>query len=127
MSSPEEVINYFSYKGQIWSQSGSLEQYVKKVGRKGIAEEFKNDPYFAVVCEYANQVGELQLRSDITNGVEDLVSIIFGVPFAGVLDVIIGAIEDACGKTFLAGKVMKSGIILLGIASLAYIFSGKKR
>ncbi|PYB68297.1 hypothetical protein DMB44_04430 [Thermoplasma sp. Kam2015] len=127
MSSPESVTWYFSNKGMQWSRYGSLEQYVKQVGRAAIADELRNDPEFAEVCKYAKQAGELQLRSDITKSVEDLVGAVFGISFVGALDVIIGAIEDACGHKFIAGRLIKSGIVLLGAAALASAFSGNKK
>lgn len=127
MPNQYEVIEYFSRKGDEWSKYDSLEKYIKQKGRNGLAEEFRNDRDFDVVCQYANEVGELQLRSDITKSVEDLVGAIFGFPFAGALDVIIGAIEDVCGKKFIAGKLIKGGLVLLTVAALAAAFSGKKK
>jgi hypothetical protein len=127
MGNPESVARYFSKKGLQWSRYGSLEQYVKQVGRDAIADDFRNDPEFETVCEYAKQVGELQLRSDITKSVEDLAGLVFGIPFVGALDVIIGAIEDACGHKFLAGRLIKGGILILTAAAIASAFSGSKK
>lgn len=126
MANENEVISYFSRKGNMWAANQALEQYLKKTGRVGLSKEFKNDPEFRVVCEYAKEAGELQLRSDITKSVEELVGTVFGFPFVGTLDVIIGAIEDACGNTFLAGKLIKGGLVILVIAAIGAALSGKK-
>ncbi|EQB71426.1 MAG: hypothetical protein AMDU1_APLC00027G0001 [Thermoplasmatales archaeon A-plasma] len=126
MTNEASVIGYFSEKGRTWSMYQPLEQYIKQKGRDGLANEFRNDPGFRVVCEYAKEAGELQLRSEITKSVEELVGIMFGLPFVGALDIIIGAVEDACGTTFLAGKLIKSGLIILALAGLGAILKGKK-
>ena len=112
-----EVDAYFKQKALVWSRTdGSAETHIRRLGRRGLAGELSSDPAFApVVCAYVHQVSELQLRSEIARSLESLVSIVFGVPLVGTLDVVIGAIADACGFKTIGDKLIEAALAPLVI------------
>lgn len=107
---------YFNRKGMEWaSKANSIEEYVRNVGVDGLTLEFVNDPSFVNVCIFIRNVGTIQLRSNIAKGLEGGVGVLFGIPLMGVMDIIIGAIEGACGKK-VAGELILKGVtgVLIG-------------
>ena len=111
-----QVIFYFNRKGREWiSQSDTVEQYVKEAKIEGLSQEFKNDPSFVYVCNFIQYAGTIQLRSGIAKGLEEYAGLLFGVPLLGTMDIIIGAIEEACGKK-VAGELIVKGVtgVLIG-------------
>jgi len=106
-----QIISYFNKKGREWiSQSDTIEDYIKKAGVKGLSQEFSNDPSFAYVCNSISSLNTLQLRSGIAKGLEEDVGLLFGIPLLGTMDIIIGAIEEACGKR-VGGELIAKGVI----------------
>jgi|ACXJ01.1.fsa_nt_gi hypothetical protein len=111
-----QVIFYFNKKGREWvSQATTVEDYIRNAGVKGLSQEFRNDPPFVCVCNFISYAGTIQLRSSIAKGLEEYAGLLFGVPLLGTMDIIIGAIEEACGKR-VAGELMAKGLmgVLLG-------------
>ncbi len=118
MVSPDisQVIFYFNGKGRKWiSQSDTIEKYVKETGIEGLSQEFKNDPAFVNVCNFIQYAGTIQLRSSIAKGLEEYTGLLFGIPLLGTMDIIIGAMEEACGKK-IAGEIIVKGLmgVLIG-------------
>lgn len=111
-----QVIFYFNRKGREWiSKSDTIEKYVKETGIEGLSQEFKNDPAFVYVCNFIQYAGTIQLRSSIAKGLEEYAGLLFGIPLLGTMDIIIGAIEEACGKK-VAGELIVKGLtgVLIG-------------
>ena len=113
--------------------ASAVEQYVKEAKIEGLSQEFKNDPSFVYVCNFIQYAGTIQLRSGIAKGLEEYAGLLFGVPLLGTMDIIIGAIEEACGKK-VAGELIaifflldsnsrKDIIIPFTAASISYIAS----
>ncbi len=110
------VVFYFNQKGRKWvSQANSIEDYVGRSGVDGLRVEFENDPSFVYVCDFIQHASTIQLRSGIAKGLEEYAGLLFGVPLVGVMDIIIGAIEGACGQK-VAGELILKGVtgILMG-------------
>lgn len=119
MADPEAVSRYFQFKIQQWTvASGTAEAYIQHVGRFNLAQEFAGDPHFIVVCELAHEIGELQLRSHIVQSVEGLVDSTFNAPIGGAMNIVIGAIADACGFTTLGDSLVEVGLASLFIGAL---------
>lgn len=120
----QSVVFYFNRKGREWiSNADSIEEYVRRVGIGGLSQEFRSDPGFVYVCDFIRHAGTLQLRSGIAKGLEEYAGLLFGVPLLGVMDIIIGAIEGACGskvagELFLKGAMgVLMGAVILGVLS----------
>jgi len=112
-----QISVYFDRKGREWiSQSKTIEDYIKKSGIKGLSQEFMNDSTFAYVCSSISRLNTIQLRSGIAKGLEEDVGLLFGIPLLGTMDIIIGAIEEACGKR-VAGELIAKGIttVVVGV------------
>ena len=108
------VSNYFLNKIVAWSAaSGSAEAYVRQAGRPRLAQEFADDPDFIVVCELAREIGELQLRSHIVTSIEGFVGTTFNSLVVGEMNIVIGAIMDACGEKTLGEKLVETGFASL--------------
>lgn len=128
MVNVQEVNRYFKNKSRGWvSASGSVENYLKQKGRPGMKSEFAGDPNFHVVCKYLEQVGELQLKSDVAKSLEEIVSGVFGFPLVGSLDILIGAAVEACGYKPLGDQIIESaltaGIVVLIGLLIGVVFS----
>ena len=110
---------YFQNKGAEWrSLSGSVEAHLSSRGRSGIASEFSRDPsYASIVCPYFRQLGELQLRSEVVRSLEGYVGAAFGLPLAGTMDILIGAIADACGYKTVGDQLLEIAPVLLMIGA----------
>ncbi len=120
----QEVIFYFRRKGQQWiSQGIPIEEYIKTAGIDGLKTEFQNDPSFVCVCNFIQYAGTIQLRSGIAKGLENYAGLLFGIPLLGTMDIIIGAIEEACGKKVTGELIVKGvtgillGAVLIGVLS----------
>jgi hypothetical protein len=118
-----QVIFYFNRKGKDWiSQANTVEDYIKNAGIDGLSQEFRNDPSFVYVCNFINYAGTIQLRSGIAKGLEEYAGLLFGIPLLGTMDIIIGAIEEACGKR-ISGELIVKGItgVLVGAVILGVL------
>jgi hypothetical protein len=74
------------------------------------------------VCNFINYAGTIQLRSGIAKGLEEYAGLLFGIPLLGTMDIIIGAIEEACGKR-ISGELIVKGItgVLVGAVILGVL------
>ena len=128
MADINDVAFFFSRKASEWTATGlSVEQYIKSHGKEGLAEEFRSDPYFSPVCEFANKVSTIQLRSGIGKGFEEAAGLLFGIPLVGATDILIGAIELACGHSVRGELLLKGGTVIAGLFILGALLSPKKR
>ena len=118
-----QVILYFNRKGREWIlRANTVEDYIKNAGVGGLSQEFRNDPSFVYVCNFINYAGTIQLRSGIAKGLEEYAGLLFGIPLLGTMDIIIGAIEEACSKK-VAGELIAKGItgVLVGAVILGVL------
>lgn len=118
-----QIIDYFNKKGRDWIfQANTIEEYIKKSGVRGLSQEFSNDPQFRYVCSSISRLNTIQLRSGIAKGLEEDVSLLFGIPLVGTMDIVIGAIEEACGKR-VAGELIAKGItgVLVGVVIIGVL------
>lgn len=128
MTGAGDVATYFSGKSYEWTSTGlTIEQYIRNKGEEGLAEEFKNDPSFKTVCEFANKASSIQMRSEIGKGLEEVAGTLFGIPLVGAADIVIGGIELACGKKFVGERLIKGGAIAVGAFILGALLSPKKK
>jgi hypothetical protein len=119
MADPEAVSRYFQFKIQQWSAvEGSAERYIRNAGRPRLAQEFATDPGFVAVCELVHEIGELQLRSHIVQSIEGLVGSAFNAPIGGEMNIVIGAIADACGFKTLGERLVEVGLAATFIGAL---------
>lgn len=118
---------YFQQKMKSWGNSlQERKDYIKKQGREGLKQEFESDPTFkSTVCPLIHKIGDIQLRSELLKSLEGLVDDLFGAPIRGEVNIIIGAIADACGYTTISKKLFVSGVILL-IPVIAILLSRSK-
>lgn len=122
MASGQDVARYFKMKGEQWTAtSGSVENHLRKNGRKGMKAEFLADPQFRVVCTYVEQVGEIQFRSEVLQSLEEMVSDTFGALVVGALDILIGAVVEACGDKPLGDKLVEGAVTTIGISLLIIV------
>jgi hypothetical protein len=109
---PLAVTNYFQRKAVIWiQQDGSVENHVRRLGKNGLADEFRADGGFGEVCELVHEWGELQARSHIVKSIENFVGDQFNTPLFGEMDIVIGAMALACGFTTLGEKLVTVGVV----------------
>ncbi|MEM0135065.1 MAG: hypothetical protein QXU18_07565 [Thermoplasmatales archaeon] len=120
----QSVVFYFNRKGREWaSRENSIEDYIRKSGIDGLREEFESDPSFVNVCDFIKRASTIQLRSGMAKGLEEYARQVFGIPLIGEMDIIIGAIEGACGKKVEGEPILKGvkgtlvGAVILGILS----------
>ena len=120
MSNPFAVSNYFQTKASAWiAMDGSVEAHVRRLGKQGLADEFRADGQFGEVCELVHELGELQARDHIVRSLEGFVGDQFGWPFVGEMDIIVGAMALACGFTTLGEKLVWAGVVALAVAGIA--------
>ncbi len=125
MATKEDVAYYFSRKAREWQSSEkSVENYIKQEGKTGLTQEFRSDPEFMVVCQFIQQAGAFQLRNSIGKGFEEAAGIMFGIPLLGAMDIIIGAIEEACGNYVVGEKLLKAGTAVVGVFIIGAILGG---
>ena len=107
------------------SSDGSVENYIRRKGRKGLASEFSSDPVFdSKVCLYFRTLGELQLRAHVVKSLEGLVGVAFGIPLAGMMDTVIGAIADACGYKTIGDQLLEAAPIFIILGSIVALALG---
>jgi len=122
------VTRYFQRKATDWiNTEGSVEAHVRRVGKQGLADEFRVDGEFGEVCQLVHEWGELQARNHIVKSLEDFVGDQFNTPLFGEMDIVIGAMALACGFTTLGTKLVVTGIGILVTAGIIAAILGSRR
>jgi hypothetical protein len=126
MPNVDVLYAYFQEKGSQWRKiGGSVENYIRMTGRGGLAQEFQADGNFRnTVCPYFKTLGELQLRATVVKSLEGLVGVAFGVPLIGTMDIVIGAIADACGYKTIGDQLLEAAPILIVLGSIVALGLG---
>jgi hypothetical protein len=128
MSDPYAVSRYFQIKANAWIQAdGSVETHVRRMGKQGLADEFRADGAFSEVCELVHAFGELQARAHIVKSLEGFVGDQFSWPLVGEMDIIVGAMALACGFITLGEKLVWTGLAALAIAGIAAAAFGSQK
>ena len=128
MSDPATVSRYFQQKANGWILAdGSVESHIRKVGKQGLADEFRADGEFGEVCQLVHEWGELQARSHVVKSLEGFVGDQFDTPLFGEMDIVIGAMALACGFTTLGEKLIVAGIGVLAAAGIIAAILGSRR
>ena len=95
------TLEYFKEKFNLWnSESGSLRKYIPLIGgKKKIIKELDKDAEIlkTSVCPYIKQAGYLQAKSTLLQAAEGLTGNTLNFPVVGVIDLVLGALLDACG------------------------------
>lgn len=120
--------NYFQRKMLQWGATPqSRKEYIQSKGRIGLKEEFEQDTEFkTTVCPLIHQIGDLQLKDELVKNLEDFVDEWFGSPVFGEVNIVVGAIADACGYTTTGKKLIISGLVAL-IPFVAAILLGSRK
>lgn len=126
MSQIDDLYIYFRHKASLWKSSdGSVENYIRRKKREGLAIEFSSDPDFhSTVCPYFRTLGELQLRARVVKSLEGLVGVAFGIPLAGMMDIVIGGIADACGYKTIGDQLLEAAPIFIALGSIVALGLG---
>ena len=66
------------------------------------------------------EIGELQLRSHIVTSIEGFVGTTFNSLVVGEMNIVIGAIMDACGEKTLGEKLVETGFASLFLGALIF-------
>ena len=128
MAEIDDVAYFFSRKASEWTSTGlTVEQYIRNQGKEKLAEEFRSDPYFPSVCQFANKASTIQLRSGIGKGFEEVAGLLFGIPLVGATDILVGAVELACGQNVRGERLLKGGTVAVGLFILGALLSPKKK
>ncbi len=122
--SEQPVYSWFRMKVESWgSTSQERKDYIRQRGRTGLASEFSVDEYFKMnVCPWIRKVGDVQAKLRMPEMVAGLLDWWFGVPGIGEIDIVIGAIADACGYDALGDKLLPIGAVALIIGVLSGLF-----
>ncbi|AAT43532.1 hypothetical protein [Picrophilus oshimae] len=118
MVTADDVASYFREKAFQWIiADDSIENHVRVLGRDGLSMEFESDPNFHIVCQFVEEYNKLRLRYTINNAFQKNVNFVFGIPLVGAMDIIIGAVDDACRKMYISCSVLRSdaGLLISGI------------
>ena len=98
--------------------------YVNKSGRAQLAQEFRSDSIFqTVVCPFLKQYETQEQKNVATAVLQDVLSLFEGNLLSIELDLIVGAILDACGYSDLGSKLLKvtvGAIILVALISIIF-------
>lgn len=131
------IYEYFYNKFLEWQYKGNgdYKAYIKNAGRNGLKQEFLNDKKFkSEVCEFLKKYAETQERQNITDAalsvIESTAIEATGeIPVIDVINIVVGAVLDACGYTKTGNKLLVETILVLiisgAIAFLIYSLSKK--
>ena len=115
---------YYYRKFLEWQSKGNgdYKSYIRKIGRLGLANEFKSDSNFKTeVCSYLRTYAKGEEKKSILSVIQDIAN-----PDRDILEMIVGATLDACGYPDLGGTLVGLAIIgIIGVALIA-LLSGKK-
>ncbi|MGC8601261.1 MAG: hypothetical protein ACP5GO_02230 [Thermoprotei archaeon] len=95
---PQAVAEVFRRKAQAWEAEGSIQRHVSDLGLDALAEELGEDPAFEEVCLMLKEKGDFELRMVIEQSIMPYLSIDAGLPFQGLIDLLVGACVQACIK-----------------------------
>jgi hypothetical protein len=108
---------YFQQKASQWiAAEGSVEAHVRRLGKEGLANEFRADMDFGEVCQYFLELGDVQyvheleyvqLRSQVLQSLKGQVGDRFGSRLGGELNTIISAASLACGFTAIGQRLVR--------------------
>ncbi len=118
MVTRDEVKQYFVKKKYSWELDGSVTKHVSKVGKEGLVLEFRADPGFEKVCQFAKKLTIDQLTSPVED-MEDVISSVLGYPVGPTIDIILGAIDIACGYNKTGDNLVKIGLGV--VAAIAFV------
>lgn len=123
MPDSETATRYFRWKFSQWAfNEGSAASHITRMGRAGLADEFRCDPAFGEVCEFVKLAGRAQLRSSAYQSAEGFLSDLFGVPLAPVIEIVLAAVADACGYKTEADELAEAAAqAVVTIAAVAII------
>ena len=101
--------------------------YVGKCGRTQLAQELRNDASFqTVVCPFIRQYAVQEQKDVATSILQDVLSLFEGNPLPVEMDLIVGAVLEACGYSDLGGQFLKVAIASIILVALVSIFFGEK-
>lgn len=117
MADSQTAALYFRRKFSEWKEGdGSAVAHIQRLGRTGLAGEFRRDPSFRGVCEFVQLAGRAQLRSAAYKGAEGVFSDLLGVPLAPTIEIVLAAVADACGYNTEANDLATAAIAAFAIA-----------
>jgi len=116
---------YFRGKLQQWALSdGSALHHVDRVGRGGLAQEFRSDPNFDAVYQFVRLAGRYSVRSNAIHSAETYLSDLFQYPLAPAIDTVLDAVADACGNGSEADRWTTASATAIVLTAAAIAFSG---
>jgi len=122
------IVDYYYKKFLSWQRQGNgdYREYFKRLGAskdekiQRLASEFRGDLNngFSEVCQYLQQFAKGEEQEPITSIIQGITN-----PERDIMEIIIGAILDACGHTDTGNSLIWWGVILGVIsASLLALF-----
>ncbi len=116
---------YYYRKFLEWQSKGNgdYRNYIRRVGKSGLTNEFKNDPNFQTeVCSYLKAYAQGQERETVMSVIEGIAN-----PDRDILEIIIGATLEACYPDSKTGGAL-IGLAIAGLigAALLALLNQKK-
>lgn len=116
---------YYYNKFLEWQSKGNgdYRNYIRRVGKSDLTNEFKNDSNFRTeVCSYLKSYARGQERETVMSVIEGIAN-----PDKDILEIIIGATLEACySRSNVGGALMGLAIAGLIGAALLALLSQKK-
>jgi hypothetical protein len=122
----EQCCNYFQGKFVAWNTvlpDKNVRKYIVASGKANLANEFRTDNYFKqVVCPYLAQYAIGKEKEAAATIIQDASSLFSGNFLPVELEILVGAILEACGYETVGSQLIKlATITILAAAGLAFI------
>ena len=128
-----EFKDYFSRKISEWNTIQphyNHLMYIRTRGKPALVAEFRADVTFEnTVCAYLSAYASGKEKDALSTVLKDALSLFEGDPIPAELDILIGAILEACGYTNKRMGLLEIGLaaLLVGAALSAIFFAGRKK
>ena len=125
MADAGTVGRYFRTKFQQWALAdGSVLHHIDRVGRDGLASEFRSDPGFGQVRPFLSGARRRPLAPETVRSAEEYLSALFGFPLAPAIEIELAAVADACGCTSEADRSATAAATAIVLTAAAVAFGG---
>jgi hypothetical protein len=128
-----EFKDYFNRKISDWNTIQphyNHLMYIRTRGKPGLVVEFRSDPsYEGTVCAYLSAYASGKEKDALSTVLKDALSLFEGDPIPAELDILIGAVLEACGYTNKGIGLLEIGLatLVIGAALSAIFFAGRRK